>query len=92
MPQQTTVTERYWCPGWWPWEWFRTCTRTVTKWCYQFQWVKEYRWLLFCYLEGCENGTKYCWYAFCFNVFGSETFFNVNMCFDSQKPTCGNCG
>jgi hypothetical protein len=23
------VTETYWCPGAWPWEWFRTCTREV---------------------------------------------------------------
>ncbi len=23
------ATETYWCPGPWPWEWFRTCTREV---------------------------------------------------------------
>lgn len=23
------MTETYWCPGPWPWEWFRTCTREV---------------------------------------------------------------
>lgn len=23
------ATETYWCPGSWPWEWFRTCTREV---------------------------------------------------------------
>ncbi|GGC84134.1 hypothetical protein GCM10011512_08680 [Tersicoccus solisilvae] len=41
MPQQVKVTERYWCPGPWPWQWFDTCTRTVTKWCYDFSWVEE---------------------------------------------------
>lgn len=23
------MTETYWCPGPWPWQWFRTCTREV---------------------------------------------------------------
>jgi hypothetical protein len=23
------ATETYWCPGPWPWQWFRTCTREV---------------------------------------------------------------
>jgi hypothetical protein len=23
------ATETYWCPGPWPWEWFRTCSREV---------------------------------------------------------------
>ena len=23
------MTETYWCPGPWPWEWFRMCTREV---------------------------------------------------------------
>ena len=92
MPVLTTITETYWCPGGWPWQWFRTCTRTKSKWCYNFDWVKEYRWLFFCYLEGCEHGVKSTWWAGCFNVFGSETFFNIQKCFDSRLNENGRCG
>jgi len=92
MPQRTEVAERYWCPGYWPWQWADTCTRIVTKWCYDFQWIKENDWFFFSYLEGCENGTKYCCYAFGFGLFGSGTYYNIRLCFGSQKSNCGKCG
>jgi len=91
MPTQETITERYWCPGAWPWEWAKMCTRQETRWCYEFSSLKEYRWGAFCYLVGCENGTRYCWYAFCLNVFGTEEFFNVRKCFKSERSSCGRC-
>jgi hypothetical protein len=91
MPTQETITERYWCPGGWPWEWARMCTRTVTKWCYHFQWLKEHRFGLFCYLEGCENGVRYTWFAFCFNLFGTANFQDIRLCFGSQRRANGTC-
>ncbi|MEE2524642.1 hypothetical protein [Pseudarthrobacter sp. J47] len=91
MPQQVVVTERYWCPGPWPWEWFDTCTRQVTKWCYDFSWVEETGYFLFSYLKGCENGTLYTWYAFSFNIFGSTQYGPGRMCFGSQLTNAGRC-
>ncbi len=91
MPYQIQVQETYWCPGRWPWQWFRTCKRTVTQWCYQFQWVKENRWGFGCSLEGCENGIRYTWSAWCFNLFGSETYYNVEKCFGTQRTESGTC-
>ena len=91
MPQQVVVTERYWCPGGWPWEWFDTCTRQVTKWCYNFSWVEESGYLFFSYLKGCENGTLYTWYAFSFNIFGSTQYGPGQMCFTSKLSAAGKC-
>lgn len=91
MPTQKEVIETYWCPGRWPWQWFRTCRRTVTKWCYFFQQLKEVRWGLFCNLTGCENGIEYKWTAFCFNVFGTEVYYNIEKCFKELKSQSGTC-
>jgi hypothetical protein len=91
MPHQQQVKETYWCPGGWPWEWFDTCTRVVTKWCYDFSWVEENGYGFFSYDKGCEQGTLYTWYAFSFNIFGSTTFGPMEMCFDSQLSSGGRC-
>ena len=93
MPEQITTTESYWTVCW-KWIFPYPCkkVRTVTKWCYNFRWVREYRWGFFCYLEGCENGVRYTWYAFCFNLFGTETYYNIYMCFNNQKQRNGSCG
>jgi len=91
MPQRVEVVERYRCPGRWPWQWFRTCTRTATKWCYRFQWVTETGYLFSSKLEGCEDGTKYCWTDFSFGIVGSTTYHGIEKCFNSEITKCGNC-
>jgi len=91
MPERVELTESYRCPGPWPWQWTRTCTRQVTRWCYNFEWVKEYRWGIACYLEGCENGILYSWWAFCLNIFGTATFFNIRKCFTNALSQKGRC-
>ena len=90
MPTQQTV--RYWTVCW-KWGFIPyPCRKTRTEWCYQFRWLIEYRYSFFCYLIGCENGIRYCWYAFCFNVFGKATFFDIRKCFKNKRSTCGDCG
>jgi hypothetical protein len=91
MGYQTQVTETYWCPGAWPWEWFDTCERTVTKWCYDFSWVEENGYGLASHLIGCENGVEYDWWAFSFNIFGSEHYGPGTMCFDDELDRYGVC-
>jgi hypothetical protein len=91
MPHQEQVTETYWCPGGWPWEWFDTCERTVTKWCYDFSWVEETGWGIASHLTACENGIEYTWWAFSFNIFGSEYFGPGTMCFDDLLEQSGVC-
>ncbi|KAL1916046.1 uncharacterized protein VTP21DRAFT_6050 [Calcarisporiella thermophila] len=85
------VRERYWCPKWYnP---FRFCTRikTVHQWCYNFSWIQETGWGFFCTLQGCENGVLYKWKAFCFNIFGSTYYYNIEKCFTSPRKASGKC-
>ncbi len=92
MPQRMTITESYWgvCKKWGiPYPCRKT--RRVTKWRYVFSRLKEYRWGVFCYLVGCENGKKYSWYAPCLNVFGTAEFYNKEMYFDDEKKSSGTC-
>jgi len=91
MPQQERVTERYWCPGPWPWQWFDTCTRTVTKWCYDFSWVEETGYGFISNDKGCENGILYSWWTFSFLIFGSTYYGPGRMCFDSLLSSSGRC-
>jgi len=91
MPQHVQITEHYWCPGPWPWEWFNTCTRTVWKWCYDFAWVEETGYLFFSYLKGCENGVLYSWYAFSFGILGATYYGPGQMCFDGTLSASGKC-
>jgi hypothetical protein len=92
MPQKRMVTERYWCPGPWPWEWADTCTRTVEKWCYAFSWVKGTSYGVFTAWEGCENNVLYSWSEpGPFGVFGSRTYANVEHCYDDQLTREGRC-
>jgi hypothetical protein len=91
MPHQEQVIETYWCPGPWPWEWFDTCKRTVTKWCYDFSWVEETGYFFFSYDKGCEDGVEYGWYAFSLFIVGSTYYGAGKMCFDSQLSRIGQC-
>jgi hypothetical protein len=59
------------------------------QWCYDFTWLTEYRWGVFSYLVGCENGVMYEWYAFSFGLFGSSSYNHIRMCFDHQKQPNG---
>lgn len=93
MPFETDVEERhnYWCPKWYnP---FDICTRIsrVHKWCYDFRWVKETGYGVLSYMEGCENGTLYTWYAPSCFVFGGTTYPGSQMCFDSPRTNSGRC-
>lgn len=90
MPRQEIVVERYWCPGPWPWQWFRMCTREVTKWCYYFDWVKEHRWFIICIFWGCEDGVEYRHVGPCLG-FGSHTFYNLRLCYSSPLTRSGTC-
>ncbi|TCI90761.1 hypothetical protein [Tenacibaculum sp. M341] len=66
-------------------------TKLTIKWVCNFNHLKEYRWGVFCYSVGCENGKQYKWYAPCLNVFGTEDFFNIEMYFDEEKKSTGSC-
>ena len=93
MPYETDVDEKetYWCPKWyWP---FAVCTRTVKvhKWCYQFAWVEETSYVGFSYLEGCENGKLYSWYAPSLKLPGGETYAAGERCFNSPRTSEGKC-
>jgi hypothetical protein len=93
MPFETDVDEShsYWCPKWyWP---FAICTRTsrVHKWCYDFAWVKETGYFFFSYMEGCEAGTLYTWYAPSFWVIGGRTYPGGRACFNSPRTNSGRC-
>lgn len=90
MPVREDVDERYWCPGPWPWEWFRSCTRRTNKWCYDFVWVEETRYGLVALLEGCEAGKRYTWVEFPIVGFGSSTGTG-RACFDSELSQDGGC-
>lgn len=93
MPTERDVVEthKYWCPHiFWPWD---VCTRSerVHKWCYAFSWVKETGYGFISYMEGCEGGKLYTWYAFSFFVFGSITYPGGEMCFNSPLTHSGRC-
>jgi hypothetical protein len=91
MPARVVVTETYWCPGWWPWQWFDTCQRKVAKWCYDFSWIEETGYGFFSYDQGCEYGVLYHWYAFSLFIFGSTYYGGRRMCFDSLLSGGGRC-
>src|SRR6266487_4171914 len=80
MCETVTYVEGYWTVCW-KWIFPYPCKkyRTVTKWC------------CFCTLEGCADNQLYSWTTFCFNIFGSTTYYNITKCFDSPKTPQGNC-
>jgi len=86
---QETVDERYRCPGWWPWQWFRTCVRRVTRWCYDFAWVYETRYGFVARVKACENGILYEWWAFAIG-FGSSQGAG-RACYRSARRQTGRC-
>lgn len=95
MPcEQRTWTETYWS---YCWKWYiptgYPCRkhRTVTRWCCDFEWIKETRWGFYCTLEGCADGQRYTWGAFCYNVFGTAWFFNIRKCFNRALTPRGSC-
>lgn len=61
MPFQETVEEPYWCPGPWykPWQWGKTCTRRVTRWCYDFAWIETVNYGAIARYRGCEANVNY---------------------------------
>lgn len=89
----TEIVEQYWSVCW-AWIIPYPCrkSRTVRRWCCDFAWIKESRWGFFCTLEGCAGGQRYTWSAFCFNLFGTVTFYNIRKCFTSQRTPAGSCG
>lgn len=58
--------------------------------CITFHTVNTWSWIFFTYNEGCANGVKYCWNDPALS-FGSNTFFNVQKCFDKPQKPCGTC-
>jgi len=62
-----------------------------SRWCCDFQWIKESRWGFFCTLEGCAGGRRYNWTAFCFLVFGTAYFYNITRCFNNELTPSGEC-
>ena len=59
MPFQETINERYWCPGWWPSQWGRMCTRRVARWCYEFAWVETVNYGIVARYRGCEANVNH---------------------------------
>ncbi len=86
----THETVSYWTVCW-KWIFPYPCKKYRDEWCYNFKRVKEYRWLFFCYNNGCMDGEKYTWYSPCVNVFGTETFYNIKLCFKKRKTPSGTC-
>jgi len=86
------VKDTYWCPGWWPWQWFNFCTKIVymCKWCYNFYSIQETDYLFVAYLKGCENKIEYTWFAGVFNI-GSACCTNIIQCFDNPLSSSGSC-
>ena len=93
MPTQETYEESYWTVcyafGFLPYPCKKK--RTVTKWCYQFETLKQTGLGAACQYEGCEQGILYSWWTFCFNIFGTEYFANVKKCFEDKKAESGSC-
>lgn len=92
MPEEVTYEERYWTVCW-KWIFPYPCrkTRTVTRWCYDFSWVREQRFLFACRVEGCEYGRLYRWWAFCFGLVGTEHYGRMRLCFKSKRAQVGTC-
>jgi hypothetical protein len=93
MPTQKTITEKYW--GWrkkWGWFYY-PCkkTREVTKWCYDFCWIKARYYLFLVHYTACENDEKYTWWEGCLNLFGSKWYYNTWRCFKGKKSGNGTC-
>jgi hypothetical protein len=92
MPEQRVVTETYWCPGPWPWQWARTCIREVTKWCYDFSFLNvSYRFFYTDYL-GCEYNVRYSWRSRIppFRIEDFTLYFYTR-CFNNRLPEQGAC-
>jgi len=93
MPFTRFVDEshKYWCPKWyWP---FAVCTRTerVEQWCYDFAWLEVTSYVFVSYNKGCENGTLFTWYTFCWLLVGTANYPGGQMCFDSPRTNSGRC-
>jgi hypothetical protein len=93
MGEWITIEETYWTVCW-KWIFPYPCrkSRTVRRWCLTFDWLKETRWFLYCSVEGCAQGRRYSWGAFCFNIIGTAWFYNIRLCFSSEKQSSGTCG
>jgi hypothetical protein len=95
MPTEETVTESYWTVcytgGWIHIPYPCLKNRTVTKWCYQFDWLKEDGYVVYCHYTGCELGIKYEWDDMCFNIFGSKYFHNIKKCYKNKRHVTGTC-
>lgn len=89
MPTREIIDDRYWCPGPWPWQWFDTCIRHTTRWCYNFAWVTETRLGFLAHLQGCEAGVLYDWWSFAIG-FGSSTAMG-RACYSSERTRVGTC-
>ncbi|MFK7923079.1 MAG: hypothetical protein AB8H47_14040 [Bacteroidia bacterium] len=89
MPKQTEV--RVWkvC---WKWGFIPyPCRKIETRWCYEFSKLTETGYGFICKLVGCESNIQYKWWAFCFNIWGSTTYFNITKCFKTERPIIGHC-
>src|SRR5436305_13778991 len=92
MPHQEQVTEKYWCPGPWPWEWFNTCTRTVIKWCYDFSYLTYDYHFVYTNYVGCEGNDLYAWRQFELSFSsGASTLYFITKCYNDQKERTGSC-
>jgi hypothetical protein len=86
------VYENYLTICWWGWVPYPCIkTRLVTRYCYDFTWVRGHEWGLWGWYEGCCGGRKYSWSSFVFNVWGSKTWYNIRKCFSSEPSSSGEC-
>jgi hypothetical protein len=98
MPFLEPVEETYWDPGWWPWEWLDTSTRTVQKWCYYFNYYNCRAWGFWRNLTACEGAVQYSWTeagfytsSFVAGDTGAVGSGPYKDCFDKRKPQGGRC-
>jgi hypothetical protein len=66
-------------------------TRTVTKWCYDFQSIGRHCYVFVQRNYGCEHGKEYDWTTACFGWFDAYIPGPASECFDEPLESTGSC-
>ena len=92
MFEKREVTERYWSVCW-AWIFPYPCrkTRTVTKFCCEFQIVHERCFIFRAVIWGCCDGKEYRWTRGCFGWFNAFHPGPITVCFNALPDDRGPC-
>ncbi len=96
MPTEQTITETYWTICYkkvWKLDIPYPCKkeRTVTQYCYKFDWYWHMKISFICYYRGCEAGTLYAKWGICNSVFWYSYNTNYNTCTTDKFNQIGTC-